>query len=185
MGVSSHPHANVNFVRAGTIDTWDARVFKVIRILDHRVLRGGTVEYEIEWDGQKLDGIPRPLEWKGADELTPTSSTLTPRSGHTAWLPSWSRTTSRSARLRGGPAQDGRATFDPSLACTRRRAVACDRGGVQRLSVRGAAALSCVCGRHARAARLLYTFAAEWCSQVVGTLLAAQLGEGIVCAFHV
>ena len=41
------------------------------RILDHRVLRGGTTEYEIEWDGKKLDGTPWPLEWKAADELTP------------------------------------------------------------------------------------------------------------------
>jgi len=30
-----------------------------------------------------------------------------------------------------------------------------------------------------------YTFAAKWCSQVVGTLLAAQQGEDIVRAFHV
>ena len=35
------------------------------------MLRGGTIEYEIEWDDQKLDGTPRPLQWKAADELTP------------------------------------------------------------------------------------------------------------------
>ena len=40
------------------IDTWEAGFFKVLRILDHRVLRGGTIEYEIEWDGKRLDGTP-------------------------------------------------------------------------------------------------------------------------------
>ena len=58
--MNSDPHASITFVRAGrrVIDTWDAGFFKVNRILDHRVLRGGTIEYEIEWDGKRLDGTP-------------------------------------------------------------------------------------------------------------------------------
>ena len=38
------------------VETWEAGMFKVRRILDHRAVRGGQIEYEVQWHDKKKDG---------------------------------------------------------------------------------------------------------------------------------
>ena len=52
-------------------ETWEAGYYKVRRVLDHRVAHGGTLEYEIEWAGNKKNGDAWDLDWVAADALTP------------------------------------------------------------------------------------------------------------------
>ena len=60
-----------------SVDTWEEGYYEIKRILDHRVVRGGELEYEVEWKPKK-DGTPwrTPAgelltEWKKAEEITP------------------------------------------------------------------------------------------------------------------
>ena len=55
----------------GRVEMWEAGLHPVKRVLDHRVVRGGLIEYEIEWLKKKNNGEPWPLDWVAADALTP------------------------------------------------------------------------------------------------------------------
>ena len=52
-------------------DSWEEGFYSVARVLDHRTVRGGGIEYEVEWKEKKRNGEPWPTDWLSADALTP------------------------------------------------------------------------------------------------------------------
>lgn len=49
---------------------WEEGMYKVRRILDHRQVRGGGLEYEVEWCGVDKAGNPWPLWWLRSEDIT-------------------------------------------------------------------------------------------------------------------
>jgi len=51
-------------------DDWDEGMYKVRRVLDHRRVRGGGTEYEVQWAGTDRHGNLWPNWWVAEDDVT-------------------------------------------------------------------------------------------------------------------